>query len=86
MPLTLGSGRATAVNIRGVSRKSGYGWAGTIEYNGKKRHLGYFENEIDAARAYNNAAEELFGEYACLNLVPRKPPASADQEQHTAIA
>lgn len=66
---------------KGVSRKSGYGWAGTIEYNGKKRHLGYFENEIDAARAYNDAAEELFGEYACLNLVPRKPPASVGLEE-----
>lgn len=66
---------------KGVSRKSGYGWAGTIEYNGKKRHLGYFENEIDAARAYNDAAEELFGEYACLNLVPRKSPASVGLEE-----
>ena|SRR5215472_11429516 len=30
-------------------------------------HLGSFESEIDAARAYNKAAQEYWGEYALLN-------------------
>jgi len=67
---------------KGVSKKPGYGWAGTIENNGRKIHLGYFEDELDAARAYNDAAKELFGVYACLNDVPlRKPPTGVGFEQ-----
>lgn len=36
------------------------------------RHLslGYYENEYDAARAYNEAAIKYFGEFAKLNDVP----------------
>jgi superfamily II DNA or RNA helicase len=30
----------------------------------------YFENEIEGAKAYNEKAIELFGEYACLNDIP----------------
>ena len=35
--------------------------------DGKGSHLGYYTKEEDAARAYNKAAIELFGEYAHLN-------------------
>lgn len=38
-----------------------------IKKNGKQIHLGYFKNKIEAARAYNNAAVNLFGEFASLN-------------------
>jgi len=43
-------------------------WAAQITCDGKKRHLGMFATEGDAARAYDAAARELFGEYACLNF------------------
>ena len=37
--------------------------------NQKRIHIGYFTNEIDAAIAYNKKAIELFGEFACLNII-----------------
>ena len=40
-----------------------------IRFNNKSIRLGYFNSEIEAAIAYNNAAIKYFGEYAFLNLV-----------------
>src|SRR6478609_5598332 len=41
-----------------------------ISHKGKRINLGYYVNEIDAAKAYNTKAIELFGEYANLNPIP----------------
>ena len=43
-------------------------WAARIRGGGTRRWLGYFHNEDDAAKAYDRAARELFGEFACLNF------------------
>jgi hypothetical protein len=43
-------------------------WVARIATDGKTRRLGRFGSEIAAAEAYDEAAKELFGEYAWLNF------------------
>ena len=43
-------------------------WRAKIEHKGKAIELGYFASEEEAARARDIAAQELFGEFANLNL------------------
>jgi hypothetical protein len=46
-------------------------WAAHIKFDYKKIHLGYFTEEVQAAKAYNDKAIELFGkEYSLLNVIP----------------
>lgn len=49
------------------SKKSGK-WRAQIAVDGRQRHLGLFDSEVDAARAYDAAAVELHGEFARLNF------------------
>lgn len=59
--------RNSASQYKGVFR-SGKKWSAAIKINYKKYHLGTFANEIDAAKVYDTAALELFGEFALLNF------------------
>lgn len=56
--------------FKGVSwAKASKKWMAGIGVNGKTKNLGYFTDEKDAARAYNEAALKYFGEFARLNSI-----------------
>ena len=57
---------------KGVFLRSNGTYIACVRKEGKQYHLGTFKKDIDAARAYNEAAIVLFGEFACLNLIPKK--------------
>lgn len=49
-------------------KSKGPGWMAVIHREGKLNYLGTFENEIDAAKAYDAAARLYFGEFSRLNF------------------
>ncbi len=59
---------------RGVCRYNQLNkWQALISYNHEKIHLGYFDSEEDAARAYDEAAKIYHGEFATLNFEDKPP-------------
>jgi hypothetical protein len=61
--------KKTYSEYKGVSFRSLHGkWCATIFSNGRNFHLGHFDNQIDAAKAYDKAAKKHHGDFAALNF------------------
>jgi hypothetical protein len=49
-------------------------WRAYTRIKGKRIWLGYFATAEEAAKAYNEYASRVFGEFACLNIIGGSPP------------
>jgi hypothetical protein len=60
---------AKTSKFKGVSLHSQLGrWVAQIGINSKTVYIGLFDNEEDAARAYDAKAREVFGQFALTNF------------------
>ncbi len=64
----LGNQRSRMKKYKGVCKSASGSYFAVITYRYKSKRLGTFSSEISAAKAYDKAAIELFGEFANLNF------------------
>lgn len=69
-----GISAANSTGFKGVSRWPRGGFQAGIKVSGKRRYLGIFDDPVEAAKAYDAAASETFGEFASLNFEERHKP------------
>jgi hypothetical protein len=61
--------KRNTTGFKGAYKHTGSkGWYSQIRVNNRNVHLGCFFDLIEAAKAYDKAALEYFGEFACLNF------------------
>ncbi|MBU1517550.1 MAG: ATP-binding cassette domain-containing protein [Planctomycetes bacterium] len=74
---------------RGVSRiKNRNKWQASITYNYRRIYLGHFDNQEDAAKAYDQAAMLYHGDFAVLNFsqVSAKPSTFSETSPNGGLA
>ena len=54
---------------KGVKKRKHGRYDAAIGFGGEDHHIGTFDNLIDAAKAYNEAALKHHGKYARLNII-----------------
>jgi hypothetical protein len=65
--------RNTSSKYKGIAwNRHTQRWIATIYFDGKRMHLGYFDSENDAAKAYDTAAKKYHREFAYLNFPEKK--------------
>ena len=75
---TIAQNQYNAMPRKGTSKYKGVyhhrnKWHSEVIHKGKHYHLGWYESEIDAAKAYDTKALELFGEFAYTNFWAPRP-------------
>ena len=60
--------RSTTSKFKGVSALTNGKFRARISVGDKKLHIGIFNTEVDAAKAYDIKAKESHGDFACLNF------------------
>lgn len=76
--LRIATNQQNSINQAGCDKTSKYKgvylnkgkhkYSAQIKVNYKSIHIGHFDSEIDAAKAYDRKAKEIFGEFAYLNF------------------